>query len=177
MKNLVLAIAFLLLLVACSPSEEEIAQATREASARATNQAYTQSNLDSIEDTGLTRGAPPTYAPSFLTRQAEIAELGVRCDPIDTRELETYADDHIGERVSVTGEIFSVDADVFQMWVSKSNGGDFVVIVGTENADTPRLYEDDTVTVCGIVLGELEGTNAFGASISNPAIMAIEVDK
>jgi hypothetical protein len=98
---------------------------------------------------------------------------------IDIRELESYADDHIGRRVKVEGEVFNILEDGLQMWVDVP-GSDFdtvAVAVAFGDVSLPRVYEGDLITVYGIVSGTIEGTNSFGGAISQPLVIAKIIEK
>ncbi len=87
---------------------------------------------------------------------------------IDYRELVNYADDHAGEMIKVSGTVFNIiDNQDFQFYFSGTYDAGIVL---TRNSFT-GLYEDDKVTIYGIVYGNWCGTNAFGAEICQPALI------
>lgn len=94
--------------------------------------------------------------------------------PIARGELSSYADNHKGEKVKIQGRVFHVvNSLAFQMFLS-----DGVTAVYVESA-TPLtgIYENDHVTVYGQVGGYFEGTNSYGATIRQPAILGALVVK
>jgi hypothetical protein len=129
--------------------------------------------LDSITDIPVSTATPtPTNTPDPRGSYAEI----------DIRELESYADDHVGEKVKIQGEIFNVLADGLQIWVNKPGGSQFdrvAVIVSwfDENILPAELYEGDFITIYGIGAGTIDGTNAFGGTITQPLIFADIIEK
>ena len=86
---------------------------------------------------------------------------------IDVRELVTYPKNHVGEKVVITGRVFNV----------VDNGQILQVYIGNRDAvyvelDDPAVgvYEDDTVTIYGVVFGTKCFDNTFGNTICQPAI-------
>jgi LSD1 subclass zinc finger protein len=89
---------------------------------------------------------------------------------INWRELATYPEDHIGEKVIVRGVIFSViSKSEFQMWFSGTYESCYVSMLDEYNG----LYEDIRVTVYGIVAGKVCGKNAFGVEVCAPSIVGM----
>lgn len=103
---------------------------------------------------------------------------------IDIRELESYADDHYGEKVKIYGEVFNIRAseNYLQMWVQKPGGSSFdtvAVIIGWDDSfEFPDgIYNDTYITVYGLAAGTLEGTNSLGGAIEQPFIVAEIIDQ
>ncbi len=103
-----------------------------------------------------------------------------------TYKLVDKSDQYIGERVCWKGEVFNIDESsgitVFQAWyfegrsfnILKDDAGAFMVVYfGT----LPDVFEDDAVEVCGLVDEKGEGVNAYGATITQPQILAVYVNK
>jgi LSD1 subclass zinc finger protein len=89
---------------------------------------------------------------------------------INWRELATYPEDHIGEKVIVRGVIFSVvSKSEFQMWFSGTYESCYVSML----YEYTGLYEDIRVVVYGIVAGKVCGTNAFGVEVCAPSIVGM----
>lgn len=86
---------------------------------------------------------------------------------IDLRELTSYADNHIGDHVYISGSVFNVadGGGALQIWA----GGccSHPVYVNLEEYAN-SIYENDWVTVYGIVEGYQTLTNAYGNEISQP---------
>jgi hypothetical protein len=86
------------------------------------------------------------------------------------KELVTYPDKHIGEKVIVRGEIFHVISDSeFQMYVSGTYNAAWVTMMDSYTG----IYEDTSAVVYGVIYGTQCGTNAFGAKICQPAIIGM----
>ena len=87
---------------------------------------------------------------------------------IDYRELVSYPEEHIGEKVLVEGRVFNVNSttqmQIFLGWTS-----DAAYIIARESFY--GIYEDDRVIVYGVVDGENCGENAYGAEICQPLII------
>lgn len=85
----------------------------------------------------------------------------------------------VGRNVELTGRIFTTPEEsegsvAFQMFTDPQKGdGNTVVLYMGENID---LKSDDYVKISGKVVGEFEGTNAFGGTITAPQILAETVE-
>jgi hypothetical protein len=114
----------------------------------------------------------PTQAPP----SAE--EIRAEYTWVDTRELVTRPFVFEGEKIAVSGSVFTIQAEPgftgMQIWVDTPNGQEAVVIAF--EGDLPGVYEGTWVTVYGIGAGTFEGTNGFGATIVQPLIFADIVD-
>ena len=88
-------------------------------------------------------------------------------EQIDIREFLTYPKNHVGERVVITGRVFNVakNGGVLQIYVS---GYEAVYV----EMDQPvsGVYEDDTVTVYGVIYGMYCFENTLGNEICQPAL-------
>jgi len=119
-----------------------------------------------------TRTPIPTRTP-LPTRTPDPRSL---YSVIDIRQLDAYPDNHIGELIRLDGRVFNIGQDFFQIMVRKPGGysWDTVAVIITYIGTTlPRgLYEDTNVRVYGKVMGSMEGTNAFGATIRQPWVNA-----
>jgi hypothetical protein len=117
---------------------------------------------------------PPTPVP---TPSAE--EIRAQYTWVDTRELISRPFQYEGQKIAVSGEVFTLDVDEggtgMQIWVDTPNGREAVVIVAIGN-QTPGLYEGMWVTVYGTGQGTFTGTNGFGAQITQPLIRADIID-
>lgn len=90
------------------------------------------------------------------------------------------------ERVCWRGEIFAIEEEdgmtAFQAWYYKGKAFDgledgwnaFVVLY---EGVLPDVFNEDEVEVCGYLGDKLEGTNAFGATVVQPMIAAVYVNK
>ena len=72
--------------------------------------------------------------------------------------------------VKLEGKVFNVGTDFFQINVRKPGGSAYDTIAVTVTylviTRPSGIYEDTNVTIYGMVFGRQEGTNAFGATIS-----------
>ena len=72
------------------------------------------------------------------------------------------------------GTIFNIiDDQNFQMWFSGTYDNLYVM---TESKYT-GLYENDVITVYGLVYGKTCGTNAYGAEVCSPALISAFFNK
>lgn len=112
----------------------------------------------------------PTLSPDILTANAQATRAAeiARYQPIDHRELITYPNNHIGELIIVSGRVFNINSDT-ELQIMVGENFDAVYIVTRDPFS--GIYEDDTVTVYGLVFGENCGENAFGAQVCQPLVM------
>ncbi len=94
---------------------------------------------------------------------------------INAKELVTYPKNHKGERVKIRGRIFNINNNQeFQMWVGGGYGDPVYVYMLEPYSD---LYEDNYVTVYGVVADETCGKNSFGGEVCQPLIMGTFYEK
>ncbi len=87
--------------------------------------------------------------------------------PIDRRELTSYPNRHIGEKVIIQGRVFNIIGEyAFQMFLANSYDA---VVVRTRDP-LEGIYENTFLKVYGEVAGTWIGTNAYGAEIEQPLI-------
>ena len=88
--------------------------------------------------------------------------------------------------VKVSGEVFNIRDTLIQIWVSKSGSYDRVAVVlitsygwGTilEQPLPEGIYEGTWITAYGMAWGYYEGTNAYGAAITQPKIETYIIEK
>lgn len=104
-----------------------------------------------------------------------------RFDPVDVRELSKNPDRYRNQGVVVEGEVFRIQQDgsdaTMQVWVQIPNGGDYdrEPVTVSYRGQTDGVYEKTRIAIQGRSDGLLRGTNAFGASASQPHIEAYKV--
>lgn len=118
----------------------------------------------------------PTVTPS-VTPTEDVRSL---YEEIDVRELTSYANNHIGKMVILRGVVFNIGEDFFQINVQIPGGSRYdtdPVIISYLGISLPTgLYENTNVTIYGTVMGTLESTNAFGATIVQPWVDAAIIE-
>lgn len=134
---------------------------------------------DEISGLDLLSSIPTSTATPLPTSTPDQREL---YSEIDIRELESYADNYIGEKLKIRGEIFNIFTDGLQIWVNKPGGNRFdrvAIIISWLDDDIlpPQLYEGTWITVYGIGAGTIDGTNAYGGTITQPLIFAEIIEK
>jgi hypothetical protein len=82
---------------------------------------------------------------------------------------------HKGADVEIVGKVFTEperdeEATYWQMW-AKPKSSDWNTVVGIKNPNF-KISNNDHVRVKGVVAGELEAENAFGAKVSGVTIAA-----
>lgn len=98
-------------------------------------------------------------------RSTQMASYGT----IDWRELTTYPNNHIGEKVRVSGNVFNIVSGTrFQMWISGTQEAVVVdYIIGFDD-----LFENTSVVVYGEVKGTECFTNQLGGQVCQPWLSA-----
>lgn len=96
------------------------------------------------------------------------------------QELATDPDEFTGSTIDVVGKVFGTverqgDVVVFQMFADPKNR-EWNTVVSATDPGFP-IVADDYVRVTGMVLGDFEGTNAFGGSVSAVSVVATTVEK
>ena len=97
---------------------------------------------------------------------------------IDVRELKKNPDAYAGKPVKLAGEIFSITEKAgktgLQMWVSIPGGSEFdrEAVQVSYDGTLPGVYEKTAIVVYGMGAGDMSGSNAFGATVHEPAIDA-----
>lgn len=108
----------------------------------------------------------PTMTP-FPTETTDVREM---YSELPNRELSTYPDSHKGERVKVKGMVFNINSDS-ELQIFLGNSSDYPAYI-TFIEPFREIYEDEYITVYGVVYGEICGTNSFGGEICQPLIEA-----
>lgn len=94
---------------------------------------------------------------------------------INAKELVTYPDSHTGEMVVIRGRIFNINSnEEFQIWIDGASHEAVYVVMAQPYDD---LFENNYVTIYGLVAGENCGTNSFGAEICQPLIAGVFYEK
>jgi hypothetical protein len=111
----------------------------------------------------------PTLAPVIYRRP-------------DVRDLVKNPDAYRGSSILIRGEVFTItennDGAIMQIWVRHPDGSEFdrEAVIVTYNGSTDSIYKESVIEVLGFGIGSYEGSNAFGASIRQPAIKADQID-
>ncbi len=82
------------------------------------------------------------------------------------KELATYPQNYVNEKVMVRGRVFNVIGQVVQIYFAGTYEPLYVIM----RDDFTGLYEDDYITVYGRVKGKECFKNAYGAEICQPAL-------
>lgn len=84
--------------------------------------------------------------------------------PVNARKLATYPDEYKGDFVRFDIKIFNfIDDTSLQGWII---GGNYDPIIVTFRTPYRDIYEDEIITIFGIVQGKQTGTNSFGAGLN-----------
>ncbi len=100
-------------------------------------------------------------------KAGELATEVAAYKTIDRRELVSYADKHIGEKVRVQGRVFNIiDDQTLQMYFA----GTYEALYIKAADPFTKLYENDNITVYGVVDGYEVFENSLGNMISQPSL-------
>ena len=196
MKKYVLLLLLILLLTACAPSETAIQTALAET--LAANPTFTPSvtitpsstatatltrqptkirtSTNTPTDTALpatqtvmAKNLNATWTSLAKTQiaivNASTATALAAYKTIDMRDFLTYPDNHIGEKIVIRGRIFNINGKVVQIYVRSYDA----VYVEMETA-VSGIYENDYITVYGIVYGSACFNNRLGNQVCQPGI-------
>jgi hypothetical protein len=111
-----------------------------------------------------TRQAIAEQATATMVAQTEMIAKLAEYMPANLKELMSYADNHVGEKVFVAGRVFNIvpgEGDAFQIFAAGTY--DAVLVQALEPFSD--LYENDSVTVYGIVKGQYCFNNAQGNEV------------
>lgn len=99
---------------------------------------------------------------------------------LDARELQKSPDKYRAQKMVFAGEVFNIQESsagtYMQIWIDYGGGAERIPIVVTYPKSLPGLYKGDMVVAYGRGAGTSEGKNAYGATISQPALLAQYVD-
>lgn len=124
----------------------------------------------------------PTLTPTNTPIPTNTPDLRAEYVEMDIRELDAYPTKYVGDKVKLRGQVFNIMDDGLQMWVRKPGGGRFdtvaVVVIWLSDSILPeQVYNDTWITVYGRAKGTWKGTNAYGATITQPLIYADIIEK
>ena len=167
-----------LLLCACAPSTQEIQAAIAQTQAVQTAvptqtpyPTYTQlPTFTEIPTATATEGPNATPPPTETMTPPSALVIG-DYGTIDARELQTYADNHKGEKVKLTLNIEyftpGTDNKELQGYIS---GTQTEIIVDLVNSAS-GIYVGDTVTIYGTINGNYSYTSTAGWNMTEPQLI------
>ena len=142
------------------------AQTATSAIATATRDAYNAERTAVSANATATREMAFAWRTSTARARYSTATQIARYKPIDWRELTTYPNAHSGEYIYIKGRVFNINSNQeFQMYV-----GSYEAVYVVTQTTFSGLYENNWITVYGVVDGETCGTNAFGGQVCQPLI-------
>jgi hypothetical protein len=138
-----------------------------------TQQVHDATQTQKFEIATMTQVAKNQYATvtsvmktsTAKARNATATEIASYED-IYWKDLATYPYDYLGQKVVVRGRIFNVLGNIIQIYFA----GTYEALYVTLQKNASGIYENDTVTVYGIVGGEECFENAYGAEICQPSL-------
>lgn len=118
-------------------------------------------------------------AKSYQSTAAQAAKIATATyvaefKEVPWRELSTYPDNFLGKMIIVRGRVFNVVSETeFQMYFAGTYEAVYVVM------DEPYsdIFKNDAVTIYGLGLGKMCGTNAFGGQICQPGVSGTWFEK
>src|SRR6266508_1773497 len=132
---------------------------------------------------------PPTPTATLTEKEqkaaatATIVALEEQYEEVDIRDLAKGPNRYKGKKIRLRGIVFNITEDThlfggtytfMQIWVQVPGGSEFDREAVAVNFDgtLEGVYDDSEVIVYGTGNGTMNGTNAMGASISQPMIEA-----
>ena len=82
------------------------------------------------------------------------------------KDLATYPNNYVGQKVVVKGRVFNILGNVIQIYFA----GTYEALYVTLSEPASGIYEDNSITVYGVVSGKECFENAYGAEICQPAL-------
>lgn len=101
-------------------------------------------------------------AESVNATATEIASY----EEIYWKDLATYPNNYIGQKVVVRGRVFNILTNVIQIYFAGTYEALYVSLIEPASG----IYEDNAITVYGVVSGKECFENAYGAEICQPAL-------
>lgn len=102
--------------------------------------------------------------------------VGEKNSPLFHKELVKNPEKHKGKRINFTAKIMKIEEDggqsIIQAYINRDY--DVVIIYYPKSIDA---YDGDIIKVYGVSAGKMEGTNAMGAELAWPLIVAKHVEK
>lgn len=129
-------------------------------------------NMTSTEAVRIVTATHEAYWQPFTATAEEKSAYATKVAEYETiprNELVTYPDNYLGQQIVVKGRVFNINSSTeIQIWLDWSYDPMFIIF------DEPisGIYEDNWITIYGIVSGELCGTNAFGGQVCQPSLIA-----
>jgi hypothetical protein len=121
-----------------------------------------------------TRQASDARRTATVQAYWDYATLVAQYTRIPWRDLVTYPDAHIGEKVIVQGWVFNINSDQ-ELQMHPRGSYDAIYVVMALPFDD--IYEDMSITVYGTVAGETCGTNVFGGEICQALLVDAFYDR
>jgi len=145
------------------------------ADSRLATRADQDMNSTATADARLTaRAVQDGYRTSTVEAIAATKEFIAGYKSISIDELATYADNHIGEKVYVRGQVFHIiDTQNFQIMVN----GNPIYVQLADTTFLTNIYKNDYVTVYGTISGTVQLQNLFGGTISQAELSDAAVVK
>ena len=122
----------------------------------------------------------PTATP-LPTATLDVSADKQTFQALDARELQKAPEKYRSQKLVFSGEVFNIQENragtYMQIWVDYGGrASDRIPIMINYPGSLPGLYEGDLVVAYGRGAGTSEGKNAYGGTISQPAIQAQYVD-
>lgn len=127
-----------------------------------------------------TNTPPPTAVPTQAPEPTAVPSLTDTYPPVpDIRDLAIGRGFTKGDQLSVSGSVFNIEVDedgtYMQIWVSAPDGSTEAVVIYYPG-DSSGVFEGTWVTAYGAYMGPTCGTNAYGGTICQPAILAVNLE-
>lgn len=116
----------------------------------------------------------PAANSGTMVEAANDTEAIEYVDPADFAKVYTNPETYKEKGIKFTGQVFSVEEDedgIYLQVYADPDNFDKNTIVGYTGKDV-TIQEDDYVFIDGIIMGEFEGENLFGETVTAPSVLA-----
>ncbi|MEG1433219.1 hypothetical protein [Eubacterium sp.] len=110
---------------------------------------------------------------------AGCAQKEVSTEPLTNDEISDLyqnPNSYKGRIVNLSGKVFNIDENMVQIYADPINRAKNTML-DLSDAGGGQVSNDDFIQITGTVIGEFNGSNAFGASLKAPEIHVSEVKK
>jgi hypothetical protein len=124
-----------------------------------------------LEPATRTAQAKITAMTATAFRKALLSTEVAEYKPIDWRELQSYADNHIGEKVYIRGRVFNIPPGGNHKELQLYFAGTYEAFYVTTRDSFTGVYENDSLIIYGVIEGQKCFQNKYNAEICQPSII------
>lgn len=131
-------------------------------------------------------GGAASHKPSEEATKMSEEDFKAACQEVEYKDLMRNIDDKVGDKVVMTGKVNQViyESDsgdspsqykVAVTYDADTDWYDDDIVLYFTRGDSPKLLEDDVITLYGEVTGSESYTTVLGANVTVPAITGVYV--